>query len=316
VPRILFVKTSSLGDVVHHCPAVSDAARNIAGIEIDWLVEEAFVSIPRMHPQVHRAIPVALRRWRSSLGQGAAWQEMRALRRTLRAYRYDAVIDTQGLLKSAVLGTLAAGPRHGMDRASAREPLATLFYAHRHAVPREQHAVERNRQLTAAALGYAAGGACDYGLRAPESAPLANERPCVVLLTMTSRADKRWPEAHWIRAGRELAARGMRCLLPWGTEDERARCETMARDIPDALVPRRMALDELAALFQRSRAVLGVDTGLTHFAAALGAPAVGIYCASDPARTGLHGSPRARNLGGIGQTPAPERVLDSVRTLL
>jgi len=316
VPRILFVKTSSLGDVVHHCPAVSDAARNLPGIEIDWLVEEAFVSIPRMHPAVRRAIPVAMRRWRGALWRAAAWKEMRTLRQTLRASRYDAVVDTQGLLKSAVLGALAAGPSHGLDRGSAREPLAALFYAHRHAVPRGQHAVERNRQLTAAALGYAASGECDYGLQAAQGAPRPGDRPYVVLLAMTSREDKRWPEAHWMRAGREIAARGMRSLLPWGTEEERTRSETIAREIPDAVVPRRMSLEELAALFQRSRAVLGVDTGLTHLAAALGAAVIGIYCASDPALTGLHGSARARNLGGIGQTPAPESVLASLSALL
>ena len=120
---ILFIKTSSLGDVIHHCPAVSDAARNVPGIEIDWLVEEAFASIPRMHPKVHRAIPVGFRRLRRSLWRPAAWKEMHALEQTLRARAYDAVIDTQGLLKSALLGALAVGPKHGLDRSSAREPL-------------------------------------------------------------------------------------------------------------------------------------------------------------------------------------------------
>lgn len=316
MPRILFVKTSSLGDVIHHCPAVSDAARNVPGIEIDWLVEETFASIPRMHPSVHRAIAVGLRRWRGSLWSAAAWKEMRTLRETLRSRRYDAVIDTQGLLKSALLGRLAIGPKHGMDRSSAREALASLFYAHRHAVARGQHAVERNRQLTAAALGYAAGGRCDYGLHAAQGASPAIDRPYAVLLTMTSREDKRWPDGHWVRAGREIAARGMCCVVPWGTDDERARCEILARDIPRAIVPPRMSLEDLAALFRASRAVLGVDTGLTHLAAALGAAVVGIYCATDPGLTGLYGSPRAQNLGGIGQTPDPERVRDALGKLL
>lgn len=316
MPQILFVKTSSLGDVIHHCPAVSDAARNIPGIEVDWLVEEAFVPIARMHPNVRRAIPVQMRRWRASLGSASAWREMRAMRATLRARHYDAVIDTQGLLKSAVLGSLASGPMHGMDWTSAREPLASLFYGHRHAVPRNQHAVERNRQLTAAALGYAAGGDCSYGLLAARTSTLAIDSAYAVLLTMTSRADKRWPDAHWIRAGHEIAARGVRCVLPWGTEAERVRAETIARDVPRALVPSRLALEDLGALFQQACAVLGVDTGLTHLAVALGAPVIGIYCASDPALTGLHGSPRAHNLGGIGQTPDPARVIAVVSKFL
>lgn len=309
MPRILFVKTSSLGDVIHHCPAVSDAARRIPGIEIDWLVEEAFVTIPRMHPSVRRAIAVGVRRWRRSWWQAAPWNEIRALRQTLRERAYDAVIDTQGLVKSAALCTLASGPTHGMDHASAREPFASLLYAHRHAVARDQHAVERNRQLTAAALGYVVNGACDYGLRAMPMQPIAIDGAYAVLLTMTSRAAKRWPDAHWVRAGREIAAGGISCVLPWGSEEERLRCESIARQIPDAIVPRRMSLEELGAVLQQSRAVLGVDTGLTHLAAALGARTVGIYCASDPAKTGVHGLAQARNIGGIGETPEPERVL-------
>ena len=316
MPRILFVKTSSLGDVIHHCPAVSDAARALPGIEIDWLVEEAFIAVPRMHRNVRQAIPVALRRWRGSLAAPAAWKEIRALRETLRSRVYDAVIDTQGLVKSAVLGALANGPKHGLDRASAREPLASLFYSRRHAVPREQHAVERNRQLTSAALGYAANAGCDYGLRAAPSTSVATNRSMVVLLTMTSREDKRWPDAHWVHAGREITKRGVSCILPWGTEKERMRCEAIAGEIPQAVVPPRMPLEDLGVLLRQSRAVLGVDTGLTHLAAALGAPVIGIYCASDPALTGLHGSARAQNLGGIAQSPEPERVVAALAALL
>lgn len=316
MPRILFVKTSSLGDVIHHCAAVSDAARQIPGIEIHWVVEETFAAIPRMHANVRRAIPVAVRRWRGSWWQPGAWKEVAVLRRMLRAQAYDAVIDTQGLVKSALLCALACGPKHGMDRASAREPLASLLYDHRHRVAREQHAVERNRQLTAQALGYSVRGACDYGLRLQQQQPIALEAPYVVLLTMTSRADKRWPDAHWVRAGRKIAARGARCVLPWGNEDERLRSEAIAREIRNAIVPRRMSLEELAALLQHARAVAGVDTGLTHLAAAVGVPTVGIYCASDPARTGLHGAARAQNLGRMGETPDPERVGEALAAFL
>jgi len=309
VPRILFVKTSSLGDVIHHSPAVSDATRHVAGIEIDWLLEKSFAPIARMHPGVRRAIPVELRRWRRSLWQPAAWKEIQALRQTLAAEAYDAVIDTQGLLKSAMLCSLARGPSHGMDRSSAREPLAAWFYAHRYPIARAQHAVERNRQLTAAALGYVAEGPCDYGLHAPRERPLPIDGAYAVLLTMTSRVDKRWPDAHWARLGMQLSARGLPCLLPWGTAAERLHCERLSQEIPDAIVPRAMSLDELAALLQQSRVVVGVDTGLTHLAAALGAPTLGIYCASAPERTGLHGSMHARNIGGIGECPEPERAL-------
>ena len=187
MPRILFVKTSSLGDVVHHCPAVSDAARQVPGATIDWVVEEAFAGVAAMHRSVRRVIPVALRRWRGSLWRAATWREFGALRRALGAERYDFVIDSQGLLKSALLARFAHGERHGLDKDSAREPLAARLYGRRHAVPRALHAVERNRRLTAAALGYPLQGACDYGLSVEGETPPGTPGPYAVLLTMTSQ---------------------------------------------------------------------------------------------------------------------------------
>jgi heptosyltransferase-1 len=294
--RILFVKTSSLGDVVHNCPAVSDVARAAPGAAIDWVVEEAFAEVAAMHAQVRRAIPVALRRWRGALWHPRSWSEMGAFRRALREERYDLVIDTQGLLKSALLARLASGERHGMDAASAREPLAARFYDVRHAVPRQQHAVERNRQLAAAALGSALPAACDYGLRAEGPPPLDLPAAYAVLLTMTSRADKLWAERNWVELGRLLAARGVRPVLPWGSAEERSRAERIAAGIGDALVPRRMRIAELAGLMRGARGVAGVDTGLTHLAAALGVPAVGVYLGSEARLTGLHAGSRVRNL--------------------
>jgi heptosyltransferase-1 len=306
MPRILFVKTSSLGDVVHHCPAVSDAARAIEGAQIDWVVEEAFAGVARLHRAVGRVIPVALRRWRRAPWRASVWSEVAAFRRELRTERYDAVIDTQGLLKSALMSSLAFGTKHGMDRASAREPIAARFYDVAHAVPRALHAVERNRRLTAAALGYSLDAAPEYGLKA---APGAGNGAYAVLLTMTSRADKLWPEERWIELGRALA---LPVVLPWGSAAERERAERVARGIGQAAgVPQRMAIDALAELLSNAKAVAGLDTGLTHLAAALDVPTVGIYCASDPALTGLYGAPRARNVGAPGKPPQVFEVLKS-----
>ena len=298
---ILFVKTSSLGDVVHNCPAVSDAARALPGAAIDWVVEEPFAGIAAMHGAVRRVIPVAVRRWRGAFWKPAVWSEIGAWRRELRAERYDAVVDTQSLVKSALISKAAAGPRHGLDRASAREWLAPLFYDVRHAVPRELHAVERNRRLTALALGFSFNDPIDYGLRVPAT----QKSGYVVLLTMTSRADKLWPEERWIELGRGLRAPA---ILPWGSEAERARAERISAAIGGTLPPRRN-LDELARLFVSARGVVGLDTGLTHLAAALGVPTVGIYCGSDPALTGLYGAPHARNLGAPGRPPEAGEVL-------
>jgi len=304
--RILFVKTSSLGDVVQNCPAVSDAARMLPGAQIDWVVEEPFAGIAGMHASVRRVIPVALRRWRRALWSPAVWGELRAFRRALTAERYDAVIDSQALLKSAAMCFWAAGTKHGMDAASAREPLAARFYDVLHTVSWRLPAVERNRRLTAEALGFALDEDVRYGLRAEGASPLEQDSSYAVFLTMTSRKDKLWPESRWIETGRAL---DMPVVLPWGSNAERGRAERIRAAVPQAIVPRRMALEELARLFVHARGVIGLDTGLTHLAAALGAPTVGIYCGSDPALNGLYGAPQAKNVGAPGRAPEASEVL-------
>ncbi|HEY6821816.1 MAG TPA: lipopolysaccharide heptosyltransferase I [Burkholderiales bacterium] len=299
--KILFVKTSSLGDVVHQCPAVSEAARNLPAAEVDWVVEEAFAGVPAMHASVRRVIPLALRRWRRALFSPTAWREFASFRESVAAERYDAIVDTQGLIKSALVARLANGPVHGLDRASEREPLARFFYRHVHPVQFALHPVERNRLLTAQALGYAVEGPPEYGLRIEAPQRVAR----CIFLTMTSRPEKLWPEARWIELGRSLA---MPIVLPWGTAGERARAERIARAIgAGAVVAPSMALRELAGLFAASSGVVGIDTGLTHLAAALGCRTVGLYCGTDPARYGLRAQ-HAVNLGALGRPPAVDEA--------
>jgi heptosyltransferase-1 len=294
--------------VVHNCPAVSDVARKHAGVEIDWVVEEPFAAIPSMHPAVRRVIPVRLRRWRSSWWRSATWREVGEFRKSVARERYDAVIDTQSLIKSALIAVGAGGERHGMNAASARESLAATFYDHRHAVSRGLHAVERNRRLTAAALGYELDLPLDYGLQRESDGD--NDAAYAVFLTMTSRADKLWPEDRWIELGRRI---GMRTVLPWGSEDERARATRIASAMPQAEVMPRMTLEQLARLFGRAQAVVGVDTGLTHLAAASGVRTVGVYCGSDPALTGIYGAARATNVGKLGAAPSVDEVLKALQ---
>lgn len=302
------MKTSSLGDVVHHCPAVSDAARKIPAAQIDWVVEEPFAPIAAMHGAVRRVIPVRLRDWRRRWWRSSAWRELAAFRADIGVAHYDVVIDTQSLIKSALVASCAHGKRHGMDRASAREPLAARFYQGVHHVPRDLHAVERNRRLTASALGYAIDLELDYGLSAIDPEPSAHE-PYAVLLTMTSRDDKLWSEANWIALGRAL---GVRTVLPWGSEPERLRAARVAAALSEAKVAPRMTLPQLARLFARAQWVIGVDTGLTHLAAALGVRTVGIYCGSDPRLTGIYGALRAQNVGAPGRPPDVADVLQAL----
>ena len=320
MPRLLIVKTSSLGDVVHNLPIVQDIRAHRLEMTIDWLVEEAFADIPALHPAIDRVIPVALRRWRKRLCAPATWQEIGAMRRQIKHHDYELVLDTQGLLKSALLSCLASGARHGQDRHSAREPLAAAFYQYRHAIAKGQHAVVRNRALAAAAFGYPMPQTPpDYGLRAAAVQPSAsNGMPYVVGLHATSRDSKLWPVDRWIRLGRHLGSLELALLLPWGNEAERLRAQQIAEAVPHAAVLPRMRLQELAAVLAGARAAVGVDTGLVHLAVALGLPTVALYTDTDPRLTGIYpgANGRAINLGGQGDAPAADLVIATMNDLL
>lgn len=290
--RILIVKTSSLGDLVHMLPALTDAARLIPGLRADWVVEEPFAAVPAWHPTVDRVLPVAVRRWRKQLAQPQTWRELFATRRTIRATGYDVVIDSQGLLKSALLARWGRGPRWGYDHRSIREPFASAFYHHRVNVSRNIHAIERNRHLLAIALGYSIDGLpLDYGLDrlSQRLTPLSLNLPAryVVGLHGTSRIDKEWPEMHWIAVGQRLAARGIGLVLPWGNVREERRARRIATEVPGAQVLPRLGLDALALVLAQAQAVLGVDTGLMHIAAALGRPGLALFPATRPELTGV-----------------------------
>jgi heptosyltransferase I len=311
--KVLLIKTSSLGDVVHNLPVASDIRRRFPDARIDWAVEEAYAPLVALHPSVAEIIPVAIRRWRSRPLGASTWSEIGDLRRMFGRQQYDAVIDTQGLLKSALLARAAHGRRHGFDAGSAREGFAAGLYDVRHHVARNLHAVTRNRLLAASALGYRADTPADYGIRA--AAGTAARRPYTVFLHATSRTDKLWPVDHWIRLGQMFQARGMHCVLPWGSDEERRRSEAIARVLGTAQIPSLAPIAEVAALLAGAAAVVGVDTGLTHLAAALGVPVIALYCGSDPALTGVYGAARARNLGAAGELPDPDGVLNALDEL-
>ena len=314
MPNILLIKTSSLGDVVHNLPVVSDIRARFPHARIDWVVEEAYRDIAGLHPGVRRAIPVALRRWRANPFKGANWREFGQFRRALSGVRYDCVIDTQGLIKSALLARSASGMRHGYAGASAREPLAAKFYDVVHVVSRDLHAVVRNRRLAAMALGYELPAALDYGIAVSSGAAPIESRPYCVLLHATSRADKLWPEQAWERLGGELARQGTIAILPWGDAPERARSERIASAVPGAVVPPALGVLAMAGLLAGAQAVIGVDTGLTHLAAALGRPVVALYCGTHPGLTGVYAGQgaRVRNLGGTEVVPEVAEVLTAL----
>jgi len=307
-----------MGDVIHNLPVATDIRRQFPDAIIDWVVEESFAQVPVLHPGVRNVIPVALRRWRKSLTSPAIRQELSAFRSRLRMETYDVILDTQGLVKSALIASLARGDRRGYGWNSAREPIASCFYQHRFSVEKTLHAVERNRLLAAKALNYDLESlALDYGVKAPAERPdWLPDTPYAVLLHATSRDDKLWLENNWITLGHKMVAAGLRCITPWGNEKEKARSERLAQEIPQAIVPNSMTLNQAATMLANANVVVGVDTGLTHFAAALGTNVIALYTATSPGLTGVYGDKNAINLGGAGTPPTVDDVWHHAFTLI
>ena len=335
--RLLIVKTSSMGDVVHTLPAVSDLHRLHPGLEVDWLVEPAFAGIAELHPGVSQVHRLAWRKWRRQLGQRQTWQAMGALIQTLQRRQFDLVIDCQGLLKSAFWARQSGAPVAGYDRSSIREPLASLLYSQRHTVAREAQAVWRSRRLVRLALQahlasrQQAGPVSsqgpfsgrlddalgdeppDFGLQSLQGYrhEALDSQSYAVLIPNASRPEKLWPEPDWQAVGQAFLHRGWKPVVLWGSPAE----ETMAHRIAQGCqgwVPPFLTVGDAARLLSGARAVVGLDTGFSHVAAALGRPVVGIYCDHEPALAGLTGPGPVESLGGKGQRPSRQAVLQAL----
>ena len=289
--KVCVIKTSSMGDVIHTLPALTDAQKAIPSLSIDWVVEENFAEIPRWHSAVNRVIPIALRRWRKSPFSIQTRNEWKNYRILLQAENYDVVIDAQGLIKSALCATrFAQGVKHGYDRQSIREPLASFFYDKKYAISYQQHAVERIRQLFAQSLGYELPQVQgDYGI-ARYFLHQTSEQNYVVFIHSTTRADKHWEELEWQKLIEKITALSDdEIRLPWGNEQEKARAERLAQVHSKVIVLPKLTLTELAKQLANAKAVVSVDTGLAHLTAALDKPNITLYGATDPKLIGCYG---------------------------
>ena len=315
--RILIVKISSMGDIIHNLPILSDIHMHFPDAEIDWVVEENFVDILKLHPQINKIIPVAFRRWRKNLLNPQTKVEFNAFKYALKAHHYDYIIDTQTLLKSAFIACLANGKRYGQGPKTAREWLAGFFYNHRFSVSRDQHAVDQNRQLTALAMNYnIPSSAPDYGLPRAELAAKSElnlPEKYVMAFHATSRDSKLWPMGHWVSLGISLAKQGITVCLPWSNDKEKSRAEIIATHVPQAIVLPKSDLTHLAYITAGASAAVGVDTGLLHLAVAMDVPSIAIYTDTHPDLNGTYGGVNALaiNLGGKGRLPEPAEVLSA-----
>ena len=310
--RVLFVKLSSLGDVVHTLPAAMDVWRSVPDVQIDWVVERGFAPLVQACEAVQRVIPCDLRRWRQAPFSAQTRLDWRAFKRELQAQSYDAVIDLQGLSKSALVSFMArltpTGRRHAMARrteGSGYEAPTRWVADVTHTQPWHSHACERGRLLAAQAMGYTVPEHIDFGLRPcgdersrPDILPLRVSPGTVAVVHGTSRDDKLWPLGHWVALGQRLQAQGRSVALLHGNDAELQRSEALAKSLPGAVVWPRLSLDQMLQPLSACAGVVGVDSGPSHLAVALNVPHVQLYNFDTAWRTGPPEVPHQRAVFG------------------
>jgi len=336
-PTILLVKLSSLGDVLHNLPIVWDLRARLPKAQIDWVVEEGYVHLlqPLLSKDgfrgIDRIIPFGLRRWKKNIFKLATWKELFAFRNTLQGSTYDVLIETQGLLKSAIVCSLAKKSSgaviSGLANAtkfSGYEPLARSFYNQSVQVPTQCHAVDRSRWVMSSALDWPLierGDAphfypSEFIASISKTSVAVLRSPYVLCFHSTAREAKRWSNDNWIALGKDLSTRGYQLVFPWGSATEKSVSQLLASQIPGALVPPAFSIEEAFSVITGAALTVGVDTGLTHLAAVLNKPTVEIYCDSPRWKTEGYWSERITNVGEIQDPPSVQEVLDAALKLL
>jgi heptosyltransferase-1 len=336
-PKILLVKLSSLGDILHNLPIVWDLRARLPDAQIDWVVEEGYVHLlePLLSHDdfkgIDRIIPFGLRHWKKNLFNLITWKEFFAFRKILQSTAYDVLIETQGLLKSAIVCSLAKKSSSavvvGLANAtefSGYEPLARSFYNQSVQVPTQCHAVDRSRWVMCSAFDWSLINRGDipqfYPLEficsIPQTSVVGLNTPYVLCFHSTAREAKRWSNEYWIALGKELSARGFQLVFPWGSASEKSISELLASHIPNAFVPPTFSIEEAFSVISEATLTVGVDTGLTHLAAVLDRLTVEIYCDSPCWKTEGYWSKRIANVGDIHNPPSVQEVLEASLRLL
>ncbi|MEI8118564.1 MAG: lipopolysaccharide heptosyltransferase I [Methylophilaceae bacterium] len=338
--NILIVKLSSLGDVLHNLPVFWDLRAQYPEAQIDWVVEEGYVHLiePLLTRQgfkgIDRIIPIAMRRWKKSLFNKKTRMELKSFLKNLRSIRYDMVIETQGLLKAALVtrlakrshGSVIAGLANATED-SGYEPMSRWFYTKCVPVPKHCHAVNRSRLVAAVAMNVIQP---DMKTSPPQfypqafvdqlaqkSSEISTEftQPYVLFFHATARAAKQWDEAHWVEVGRFIAAKGQRVILPWGNAKEKQVSQRLCSKIPGSVVPEAFSLEQAFSIVAGAEMTIGVDTGLTHLSAIMYKPTIEIYCDSPRWKTEGFWSTKIKNLGDTASPPTVKQVLEAVQQI-
>ena len=320
--RILLVKMSSMGDIVHNMPLVHDIKKKYPEATIDWVVEESFAELARLNPLINLVIPVGMRRWKKSLFSKATWVEFFKFKKILQRVHYDVILDTQGLIKSAVIARLANSKSFGQDSHTAREALSGRLLNHPLNIPRNLHAINRNRLVGALALNYTLDElSLQYDMQFPADLEpkLANLLPknCIMFFHSTARDAKHWSNENWITLGRYLNTQGLSLALPWGSTIEKNRSGVIAKALKDAIVLPKLSIVQLANLMRQAKFCIGLDTGLTHIAVALNVPTLAIFTDTHIWQAGTMPSASgcAITVGGKTSIPSSLDVIESFKKL-
>lgn len=321
--KLLLIKTSSMGDLIHTFPALTDLSRNCQGeYEITWVVEESFVDIAKMHPMTKEVIVFGSRRWKKNIFKRETWQEFNTFKKQLRSEKWDLIVDCQGLFKSAMITKLAAQkgkiPTYSYSKASIRDPFAARFYDHGYSVEKGLTAIERNRQLFGKIFNYTPAPLADFGIQHwNEISELTPEHPFAALIHGTSAENKEWPEEKWVEIGHWLSEKGLISILFWGNAREHERAIRMAEQIPNAIVIPRVSIQEAGLILSKASLIIAVDTGFAHLANTQDRPVIGLFLGSHANYAGViptEQNPHAVNLGGKGENPEVSEVIQTIES--
>jgi heptosyltransferase-1 len=308
--RVLLIKLTSMGDLIHALPALTDAAHAHPGIEFDWAIDENFQEIARWHPAVKDVIPTNHRAWRETIMHPSTMGSVSDVISRLKSKPYDLVIDGQGNFKTALLSMFANGPRAGFDRDSVREWVAHFAYQKRYAASKNTHAIDRLRRLFAAALAYPVPESTpDFGIRTERLVRPNIDLPheYLVFVHNASWKTKLWPEAHWADLIANSVRAGFNILLPWGNAQEQARAKRFAGH-PGVYVLPKLSLSEIGYVLNRAQACVCMDTGLSHLVAALNTPSITLYGSTDSGLIGASGASQVHMRSDLDCSPCQKKT--------
>lgn len=316
--KILVIKSSSMGDVVHALPVACDIKRAMPDCRLHWVVEESFSDIVTLSPFVDKYVTTAFRRWRRSFLKRDTRKEIGEVRRELADEHYDIVIDLQGLMRSALVARWTGAESVGYSRDTIREPLASYLYTRTERVPESLRPIRRYRTMAARVLGYEIDAEHPvYGLRVEAEVPMGVTGRYAALAVNTSRAEKLWPQSRWIEVAQALRQdAGLQSVLFWGSDEERRRVEEIASAVAGAVVMPRSSIRALAEAIAGAECLVGVDTGFTHLGAALGVPSVGVIVGTSAELFSLVSERACSTVGDKGVVPQPEEVLAALAEVM